>query len=315
MHTILGAGGPIANVLTKELLANNLPVRLISRKPVTQFKNATWQKADLKNFAELSTAAKGSGVIYLCAGLKYDKKVWAAEWPVIMQNVIHLAKQNNARLIFFDNVYMYGLVDGPMTEATPFNPSSKKGEIRAKIAGSLLNEINAGNIRGSIARAADFYGAESMNSFYDSMVLAKYAKGQKAMWLGDAAAIHSFTYVPDAGKAMALLGQREESDGTTWHLPTAQGLTGKDFIQLAAEHFSVEPRFTKVNKLMLKTIGLFNPLIAETTELYYQYDHDYIFDSSKFEAAFALQPRSYKEGVKEFATGFFNQGISHQAVK
>jgi hypothetical protein len=55
-----------------------------------------------------------------------------------MRNAIEAAKRANARLVFFDNVYMYGKVDGVMTEETPFNPCSKKGEIRAEIATSLL---------------------------------------------------------------------------------------------------------------------------------------------------------------------------------
>ena len=35
-------------------------------------------------------------------------------------------RQPVAKLIFFDNVYMYGKVNGIMTEETAFNPCSKK---------------------------------------------------------------------------------------------------------------------------------------------------------------------------------------------
>ena len=115
MHTILGAGGAVANAITRELINNNDTVRLVSRKPVEfDSKNVSWQKADLLNYDELLAASKGSSVIYLTAGLVYDKKIWAEQWPVIMQNFINLGKATGARLIFFDNVYMYGLVDGPM---------------------------------------------------------------------------------------------------------------------------------------------------------------------------------------------------------
>ena len=136
MHTILGAGGPVANALTRELLNNNETIRLVSRKPIQPAgKNVTWKKADLLNYnGELVEASKGSTVIYLTAGLVYDKKVWAEQWPLIMQNFINLGKETGARLIFFDNVYSYGLVDGPMLETTPYNPCSIKGQIRAKIA-------------------------------------------------------------------------------------------------------------------------------------------------------------------------------------
>ncbi|MEO6850472.1 MAG: NAD-dependent epimerase/dehydratase family protein, partial [Mucilaginibacter sp.] len=186
MHTILGAGGAVANALTRELTNDNETVRLVSRRPIQPSgKNITWRKADLLNYVELLEAAKGSTVIYLTAGLVYNKKIWTEQWPVIMQNFINLGKETGARLIFFDNVYSYGLVNGPILETTPYNPCSIKGEVRAKIAVQLMDEAKAGNIRASIARAADFYGTETMNSFLDMMVFDKYAKKQKAQWIGD----------------------------------------------------------------------------------------------------------------------------------
>lgn len=306
MHIILGAGGPIANVLTQELINNGIKPRLISRRKPDSFSQVEWIRADLTKRNEVTDAVKGATVLYMCAGLKYDKKIWAAEWPIIMNNLVEAAKSTGARLIFFDNVYMYGRVEGEMKEDTPYSPSSKKGEIRARIATKLMGESNKGNIKASIARAADFYGAASMNSFFDSMVLSKYAKGEKAMWLGNIKTLHSFTYVPDAGKAMFLLGHRPESDGQIWHLPTAKPLTGKQFIELAANIFKVSPKYFPVNKLMLDMIGLFNPLIHESSELFYQYKYDYIFNSSKFEKAFNVTPGSYEEGIKTLKNTMFN---------
>ena len=299
MHTILGAGGPVANALTRELVNNNEVVRLVSRKPITPTaNNVSWKKADLLNLAELREAVKGSTVIYLTAGLVYDKKIWAAQWPVIMQNVITLAKETGARLIFFDNVYMYGLVKDPMKEDTPYHPCSAKGEVRAKIANQLMDEVKAGNIRASIARGADFYGTDSGNSFFDMMVLTNFSKKLKAQWLGKPGELHSFSYIPDMGKAMYLLGQNPESDNQIWHMPTAPALTGKQFIEIAARAYSVEPKYFAINKFMLWAYGLFNKLVMGTVEMYYQYDHDYIFDSSKFEKYFNFKPTSYEDGIK-----------------
>jgi nucleoside-diphosphate-sugar epimerase len=302
MHTILGAGGAVANALTRELSDRNETIRLVSRKPIAgQAKNVSWQKADLLNAAEVMQAAKDSTVIYLTAGLVYDKKIWAAQWPVVIQNAIDAAKETGARLIFFDNVYSYGLVNGPMTEDTPYNPSSKKGEIRAKIATNLMDEAKTGNIRASIARAADFYGTESLNGILDIMVLDKFAKKQKAQWIGDPGKLHSFSYIPDMGKGMYLLGQSYDSDNQIWHMPTAPALTGKHFIEMAAKIYGVEPKYFALKKYMMQLFGLFNKPVAEIPEMYYQYDHDYIFDSWKFEKAFGMKPTSYEVGIKEMA--------------
>jgi len=168
-----------------------------------------------------------------------------------------------------------------------------------------MDEVRTGNLQATIARAADFYGAESMNSFLDSMVLSKYAKGEKAMWLGKPNTLHSFTYVPDAGKAMYLLGQRPGVDNQVWHLPTAPALTGKQLIEMAAGIFNIKPRYMTVNKLMLQMMGLFNKVIGGTAEMYYQYDHDYVFDSTKFEKAFNVKPTTYKQGILHLSQTFF----------
>jgi nucleoside-diphosphate-sugar epimerase len=299
MYTILGAGGAVANALTRELSKNNETIRLVSRKPISNTaNNITWKKADLLNYAELLEAAKGSTVIYLTAGLVYDKDIWAAQWPVIMQNFINLGKETNARLIFFDNVYMYGLVNGPMKEDTPYNPCSAKGGVRAKIANMLMDEAKAGNISASVARGADFYGTDNRNSFVDMMVLDKYAKRQQAQWIGNPNKLHNFSYIPDMGKGMFLLGQHPESDNQIWHMPTAAPLTGKQFIEIAASIYGVKPKYFAINKFLLWSYGLFNKTVMGTVEMYYQYNHDYIFDSSKFEKAFKFKPTTYQEGIK-----------------
>lgn len=304
MHTILGAGGPTANALTKELLFNNPneTVRLVSRRPLkTEGANVGWKKADLLHYPEVLDAIKGSTVIYMCAGLIYDKKIWQQQWPVIMQNLINAAKETQARLIFFDNVYMYGLVKGPMLETTPYNPVSIKGEVRARIATKLMDEVKAGNLQATIARAADFYGTDSKNSFLDMMVLDKYASKQSAQWIGDPKVLHNFTYIPDTGKAMYLLGQNPDSGNQIWHLPTAAPLTGKEFIELAANIYNLKPAYSVINKFMLQMVGLFKKVVAGTVEMYYQYDHDYHFNSSKFESTFGIQPTAYSDGIKQMS--------------
>lgn len=307
MHTILGAGGPISNALTAQLTKANNTIRLVSRSRIITSGNSHWMKADLLNASEVMAAVKGSSVVYLCAGLQYDKSIWQQQWPVIMQNVIAAVKETRARLIFFDNVYMYGRVEGAMTEETPYNPCSVKGEVRARIATNLMDEAKAGNIRASIARSADFYGAPgSVNSFFDRMVLDKLSSKQRALWLGNPDTLHSFTFVPDAANGLFLLGRHPESDNRIWHLPTANAIKGRELIDVAAETFGSAPKFMKVNKIMLKALGLLNQGIKETVEMYYQYEYDYNFSSAMFQEAFSYQPVTYQEGLKRLLGSYYN---------
>jgi nucleoside-diphosphate-sugar epimerase len=217
-----------------------------------------------------------------------------------MKNVIDACKKNNAKLVFFDNVYPYGRVNGWMTENTPLNPSSKKGEVRRKIDDMILDEVGRGTLKAIIARAADFYGPNTLLSFVNVMVFDNFKKGKKAQWLINANVKHSLTYTPDAGKATAVLGNTESAYNQVWHLPTDRNaLTGKEFIEKVAKEFGMSPRYTVLPRWMVQMVGLFNGIIRESVEMLYQNDFDYLFDSSKFDKAFDFKATSYGQGIRE----------------
>ncbi|HET9430123.1 MAG TPA: NAD-dependent epimerase/dehydratase family protein [Chitinophagaceae bacterium] len=306
MHTILGAGGAIGNELAIQLYQNNQPFRLVGRNP-KPFGNSETKTADLTDYNQTLEAVKGSSVVYLLAGLKYDLKVWKKNWPLIMRNTIEACKTNKTSLIFFDNIYCLGKVNGPMKEDTPFNPSSKKGEVRAQIANMLLEEINSGNLQGMIARSADFYGPHCKSSVLNLLVLDKMAKGQKAQWMLNDKVKHSFTFTPDCGKALWQLSQENTAWNQIWHIPTARpALTGEELITMAAGYFGVSPRYNILGKFLFRAGGLFNSLIHELNEMTYQNDSDYLFDSSKIENAFGILPTTYESGLKATVDSYRN---------
>ncbi len=299
MQTILGATGIIGRELAKELVKYTTAIRLVSRNPKKINETDELVKADLKIYKEVLNAVKGSEVVYLTAGLKYDFRIWQKEWPLIMKNVIDACKASGSSLVFFDNVYSYGSVSGWMTEDTPYNPVSKKGEVRKHIAEMIMNEVKQGTLKAMIVRAADFYGAGTL-AFVTATVFDNYAKGKSAQWLISDKYKHSFTYAIDAAKGTALLGNTGSAYNQVWHLPTDKNvLTGKEFIELTAKEFGVKPKYMNISKWMLKIIGLFQAEIRESVEMTYQNDSDYLFSSEKFEKAFGIKPTSYAEGIKE----------------
>lgn len=299
MHTILGAGGSVGSGLAMELVKSGKRVRLVGRNPKSADGSAETVSADISNLEQTINAVSGSEVVYLLVGLKYDLRVWRVLWPRIMQNAIEACKRAKARLIFFDNVYMYGLVDGVMTEQTPFNPCSKKGEIRAQIASALLDEVKAGNITALIARSADFYGPDARNGVSNILVFDKFAKGTKASWLVNDSVKHSLTFTPDAAKSLAILAGKGEAWNQTWHVPTASNPpTGKEFIRMVADEFGMTPKYRVLTKPMIRIAGLFDATVRESYEMLYQSEYDYIFDSTKFEKAFNFEPTSYAQGIR-----------------
>jgi nucleoside-diphosphate-sugar epimerase len=302
LHTILGAGGTVSNQLLPILQKNNKRIRLVSR--TARSSGVESIAADLTNDDQTQNAVSGSDVAYLLVGLSYDIRVWKHAWPKIMSNVINACKANGTKLVFLDNVYMYGKVDGVMTEETPFNPISKKGEVRAAVATQLLNEMKAGNIKATLARSADFYGPVGFSiSAPNMLVFGNLRKGKKAQWLLNANVPHSFTYVPDAASASYLLANTEWAFGQTWHLPTAKNpLAGREFIKEAAKEMKTKDNYSIISKGMMRLAGIFNRTIRESVEMAYQNKFQYLFDSSKFDKAFKFEAISYAEGIKKTAT-------------
>ena len=298
MQTILGSSGVIGNELAKSLTQYTNKIRLVSRNPKKVNPTDELFTANLLKAEEVIKAVEGSEIVYLTVGIQYKTSMWQQQWPLIMKNVIEACKQNNSKLVFFDNVYVYGRVNGWMKEDTPIKPISRKGEVRKQVTEMLMNEVKNGNLKAIIARAADFYGPNTPLSFVTVTVFENFKKGKKAMWFIDAERKHSFTYTPDAGKATAMLGNSDSAYNQIWHLPSDRNvLTGKEFIELSAKAFGVKPEYTVLKKWMIKMAGLFNSNIRESVEMLYQNDSEYLFDSTKFEKAFNFRPTSYEEGI------------------
>lgn len=299
-HTILGAGGSVGNALAYELLNKNEKVKLVSRSGFSIPKTEIF-KADLNSYNETLKSVKNSDIVYLTVGLPYNSKIWDEKWVKIMQNTIDACKKVGAKLIFFDNVYMYGKVDGEMIESTPYNPCSKKGETRAKVATLLENEIKKDNIKAVIARSADLYGPyATKTSLPFILAIDKLMNGKKAQWMVADNTKHSFTNTIDSAKAMILLANNQESDNQIWHLPTYNpAITGKEFIELIAKELGVEPNYSVLKKWMVKMVGFFNKNVSETYEMLYQNEFDYNFNSDKFNSFFDFKPITYREGIHQ----------------
>jgi nucleoside-diphosphate-sugar epimerase len=302
MQTILGAGGALSTGLARVLPKYSSKIRLVGRDPEKVNEGDLLFKADLTDPQQVRAAVQGSEVAYLTVGLPYKLKVWQEQWPVIMNNVIRACGEADTRLVFFDNMYMYEADSlNPMKESHIVNPPSKKGKVRQEIATLLLKAIDKGELQGQIARAADFYGPSIQKvSLLTETIFKPLSQGKKANWMGKANKKHSFTYVPDAAAATALLGNTPEAYGQVWHLPTAPDpYTGEEWVQHIAEALGVEPRYRSIGTGMLGFLGFFLPMMRELAEMAYQYDRDYVFDSSKFERKFGIIATSYAEGIRQ----------------
>ena len=301
MQTILGANGTIGSLLAKELPAYTSQIRLVSRNPKKVNDSDDLYPADLSDVSMVEKAIIGSEVVYLLVGFDYNIKTWQDKWPRLMRATIDACIKHNAKLVFFDNVYMYDKKAIPnMTEESPLNPCSKKGMVRHEIAEMLMKDVKSGKLQGLIARSADFYGPNNDKSFVTEVVYKNLKKGKTANWFINPNFKHSLTYTPDAAKATALLGNTAEAYNQVWHLPTyKQPLTGKEIVSHFAKAMNAKDKVSALPTWLLKALGLFIPIMKELPEMMYQYEQDYIFDSSKFDKKFNFNTTSYTEGIRQ----------------
>ena len=300
MQTILGINGITGTEVATVLLEKGLKVRGVSRRPFV----GAWEhvQADVMNLESLKHAVEGSAVVYCCVGLEYKLSIWQRDWLPLIEHVIQACLSAKAKLVFIDNVYMYGLVQGEMTETTSMKPSSKKGEVRKAVAEKLLDAFKNRGLRGCIARAADFYGPNCEKSLLTEAVFNNFQKGKTAQWFGYTDKVHSFTYTKDIGKGVVILGNDEQADGKVWHLPTAANpWTGQQIVDFVAKEMGEKPKIMAARGFLLTILGIFIPILREFKEMMYQYEHDYIFNSSLFEKTFGVKPTSYEEGMKATA--------------
>lgn len=304
IHAILGAGGAIGSPLAKELHAMGKKVRLAARQAVAVNTDDELFSGDLTDPHLIDLVTRGAAVVYVTIGFEYKTSVWESTWPAFMKNVIDSCLQNGCSLVFFDNMYLYcAAALAHMTEDSPVDPPSRKGKVRAAIHHMLIRAGEDRGLKFLIARSADFYGPGIGNSAFNTMVAQNLKKGKAAQWTGSADKIHQFTWTPDAGKAVAMLGTAEDTWNQVWHMPTADvRWTLRDWTTKVAAALKTKPRISVISDFMMVVLGLFIPVLREIREMTYQNSHDYVFDSSKFCRRFGLTPTDPETAIEELVS-------------
>jgi nucleoside-diphosphate-sugar epimerase len=302
MQTILGANGQIAEGLAKELkLKYTSDIRLVSRNPKKVNDTDLLFPANLMDAAKTDEAVKGSEIAYLTVGLPMDTKIWTIQFPIIMRNVIDACKKYNTKMVFFDNTYMYPQNDNVLTEESKFAPIGQKGEVRKIIASMLLQEIKLKQIEAVICRAPEFYGAGKTQSITNTLIFENIKRGKKLKVFLNDNKLRTLIWTPDASKAMALIGNTSDAYNQTWHLPCDDNrLTYKQLIDLASNIYGKQFQYSIISKLILKVGAIFNKNLREIQELLPRYEHNNIFDSSKFKQRFPeFRFTTYSQGIKQ----------------
>ncbi|WP_278380867.1 NAD-dependent epimerase/dehydratase family protein [Chryseobacterium arthrosphaerae] len=311
MQTILGANGQIGEELARELKRNfTSDIRIVSRKAKKINDTDEVFSADLSNREKAIEAVKGSEIAYFTLGLPISSDLWEKQFPLILRNVIDACKMNGTKLVFFDNTYMYPQDDRVLTENTTFAPVGRKGRVRREMAEMVLKEIQSGELEAVICRAPEFYGPGKTQSITNTLVFNTIKEGKKLKVPLSANKKRSLIWTPDASRATVLIGNTPDAFGQTWHLPVDKSHpTYREFIRTASGIYGRDLKYSVVPKFVFKLGALFNKKVKELLELLPRYEHDNVFDDSKFRNRFPdFQVTSYKQGISQIK----NEQLSSQ---
>jgi nucleoside-diphosphate-sugar epimerase len=255
--------------------------------------------ADVSDPSASRAAFEGAATVYHCANPPYTE--WPRLLPALAHGILEGAAAAGARLVYGDNLYAYGAVEGPIREDCPPAATGVKGRLRAEIARRWLEAHRAGRVRVAIARASDFVGPwADAGSHLGARVFRPLLAGKPAQFIGNPDLPHTFTYIRDVARAMVTLAGSERAFGEVWHVPSPATWTPRQWVALIAEEASLaRPRVQGMPGWTVRGLGRFVPILREIAEMLYSFERPYVVDHSKFERAFGTPPTPHREIVRE----------------
>lgn len=299
LHVVLGAG-QIGTRLSEILLTRGHRVRQVRRGQAgPQRRGLEWASGDITDLRFAEEVGRGAAVVYDCMNPLYH------QWPDLLLPIaeggIRAASSSGSRLVALDCLYMYGKPNGPMTERTPMAPSSKKGELRVKLAERRLAAHRGGEAEVTIGRASDFFGANLPYSYFSERFFERIIKGRSAEAFGDPDLPHSYTYADDVARSLAILGDRKEAAGEVFLLPTPAAETTRTLMQKVGAALGLDVNVSRVPSWVVRAIGLVSPMMREMHEMIYQWEVPFVVDDTKFRTTFGVEATPLPQAIEETA--------------
>lgn len=285
LHVVFGTG-PVGLAVLDELVARGRRVRMVNRRGQAIVPPGVEVCAgDARDPETTRRLCQGAAVVYQCVNAPYDR--WPELFPPLQAAILDGAATNGAKLVVMENLYMYGPTGGqPLTEDLPYAAAFDKGIARARMAEAVLDAHRSGKVRAVSARAADFFGPRVLESALGERVFARALAGRAVQVMGNIDLPHTYTYMPDIGKALVILGERDEALGQAWHIPSAPTVTTRAFVNDIFHAVDRPPKIMAARKPLLWGMGLFMPMMREMLKTYYQFDAPFVVDHHRFAQAF-----------------------------
>ncbi|MDF3312476.1 NAD-dependent epimerase/dehydratase family protein [Rhodococcus sp. T2V] len=271
-HVVLGAG-PVGRAVISSLAARGITATVVTRSG-RAVPGAISLRADLGDPSAADAATAGAAVVFQCAQPAYHR--WPQEFRALQSRVVEAVAAAGALLVAAENVYGYGPVSGPLTEALPLAATTRKGRVRAQMWRDLADAHQAGRLRVVAGRASDFFGPGVTASAVGDRFFGPLCRGERVDVVGDPDRLHTYTYVPDFGEALVRLSETPAMWGSAWHVPNATTGTTREFAAIAAGLAAAPLRLRPVRAWQLRLIGTVAPAVREMIEMLYEFDEDHV---------------------------------------
>jgi nucleoside-diphosphate-sugar epimerase len=290
---VLGAG-PVGRAIVDALVARGHRPTVVTRSG-TAVDGAEARSADLSDPAAATAALADATIVFSTAQPAYHR--WVEEFPALQASIVRAAQAAGAPLMVVENLYGYGPHDGPLTEDLPMRPTTRKGTVRAELWRSLDEASARGELEMAVVRASDFVGPGIEGSAFGTRFFDPLRRGKPAQTMVDVDALHSVTFVPDLAEALVRVAEDDTSWGRAWHAPCAPAVTQRRLAEIAAATIGKPGAIRSTPVWMLRGLGVFVKPVGEMVEMRYEFDHDFVVDSSAFTGHFATEATPLDEAL------------------
>ena len=240
---ILGANGRLGSAAAGAFAAAGWQVLAQLRRTPNATLAGTVQRVDvaLADTAALVAAARGARVVVHAVNPPYTR--WEAEALPALRSGLAVAEQLGAHFMLPGNVYNFGeQMPALLSEDTPQQPSTRKGEIRVEMEQLMAQRAAGGGCTASVVRAGDFFGSGS-GSWFDQAIVKSLRAG-KLVYPGPLHVPHAWAYLPDLARAFVRVAQQQEHAAfACWHFE-GHTLTGHQLLaglEAAAADLGIAP--------------------------------------------------------------------------
>ena len=283
-HVVFGTG-PVGRALVGALAARGEQVVAVNRSGRSDVAAVSVVAGDVADAEFTALISDGAAVLYQCLNPPYTK--WPELFPPLQRNLIDAAKASGAKLVSFENLYAYGPTHGALlTEDLPLKATGKKGKVRGAMSQELFAAHKRGDVRVTIGRASDYFGPGGLVSHMGERVFYPVLAGKKAQIFGNPDLPHTFSYISDIAAGLATLGTDDRADGRAWHLPNAETVATREFIDRIADAAGTDGGVSPMPGFLVNVLALFNGNVREIKEVLFEFQEPFIVDSSKFESTF-----------------------------